>query len=284
MTLHKKFDEGRLFHGDCLSVMANDLKPASVDLVFGSPPYEDIREYKEGKKSTGIAKRTDKWVDWMVIVYQHALRVSKGLVCFVVGHGTGYRDWSAGPALLMAALKDEGIILRRPCYYMRDGVPGSGGNDWFRATIEWIICAANSADKLNFSDNKAEGTKPKYPPGGAFSNRKSSGERVHKKSVVEIKITVPSDVIKCSVGGSRLGSKIAHDNEAPFPLKLPTRFIKSFVPPGGIVLDPFMGSGTTLEAAILLDRRFVGIDLRLSQMKLCERRYRAAMTNKGFTL
>lgn len=73
-----------------------------------------------------------------------------------------------------------------------------------------------------------------------------------------------------------MGSDLAHDNEAPFPLKLAEFFVKSFCPPDGIVLDPFAGSGTTIHAAIKNNRQFIGIDLRDSQIELCKKRIKQA--------
>lgn len=53
-----------------------------------------------------------------------------------------------------------------------------------------------------------------------------------------------------------------HPHTAPYPIDLPLRCITAGCPPGGTVLDPFSGSGTTLEAALRLDRRAIGIDVR----------------------
>jgi DNA modification methylase len=92
-------------------------------------------------------------------------------------------------------------------------------------------------------------------------------------------------VVDCgAVGGGRMGSNIAHENEAPFPLRVPDLFIRSFCPPAGKVWDPFCGSGTTIEAAVRAGRHFVGTDLRLSQVRLTERRVRQARNRKGFGL
>lgn len=74
------------------------------------------------------------------------------------------------------------------------------------------------------------------------------------------------------VGGGLLGSKLAHENEAPFPEKLAEWFIKGWCKPGEIVLDPFSGSGTTATVARRLGRIGIGIDLRWSQCELGSRR------------
>lgn len=69
-----------------------------------------------------------------------------------------------------------------------------------------------------------------------------------------------------------MGSKYAHENEAPFPEQLAEFFVRSFCPPGGTVLDPFSGSGTTCAVAAKNGRQFIGIDIRDSQIELAKRR------------
>jgi hypothetical protein len=65
-----------------------------------------------------------------------------------------------------------------------------------------------------------------------------------------------SDVVDVGVvGGNRMGSRLAHANEAPFPEDLACFFIKTFCPLGGVVLDCFAGSGTTLAVAVAEGRR-----------------------------
>lgn len=82
----------------------------------------------------------------------------------------------------------------------------------------------------------------------------------------------PGNVIKCVVGGGAMGSKLAHENEAPYPESLCEFFIRSFCPPDGVVLDPFCGSGTTGAVALRNGRNFIGIDCRESQIELTKRR------------
>ena len=77
-----------------------------------------------------------------------------------------------------------------------------------------------------------------------------------------------------------LGHPIAHENEAPFPEKLAEFFIRSFCPPGGVVLDPFVGSGTTPAVAVMHGRNAIGIDIRQDQIDLSTRRIREADQRK----
>ena len=276
----------QLICGDYLNVAAL-MEPDSVDLVFGSPPYEDARTYGIDFKLKG-----QDWVDWMVEVIRASLRISKGLVAFVVQGKTKKFRWSATPALLMADLHRAGIHLRDCAFYHRMGIPGSAGPDWLRHDVEYIVCATNGG-RLPWSDNTAMGHPCKYAPGGEMSHRMRNGKRINGKMVYEItttdgyrngdcvvkktgysppKLANPGNLIHCDTGGGRIGSKLAHENEAPFPEKLAEFFIKSFCPPGGVVLDPFGGSGTSASVATQNGRGYISVDIRQSQIELTQRR------------
>ncbi len=68
------------------------------------------------------------------------------------------------------------------------------------------------------------------------------------------------------------------DHEAKFPLELPRRLIQLFTDPGDIVLDCFMGSGTTALAAIQDGRHFLGVELDENYVQLATAKVNAAMT------
>jgi site-specific DNA-methyltransferase (adenine-specific) len=59
---------------------------------------------------------------------------------------------------------------------------------------------------------------------------------------------------------------------ATFPDQLPIDVIQCFCPPSGIVLDPFMGSGTTALASIALGRNYIGYDISKEYCELAKRR------------
>lgn len=287
----------RIDHRECLAWFAE--QPAdSIHLVFGSPPYEQARLYLEDGSDLGIARDTDQWVAWMVDVYKAALRCCTGLVAFVVEGQTRDYRWSASPALLMAALYREGIHLRKPPIYQRCGIPGSGGPDWLRNDYEFVVCATRGG-KLPWSENTAMGSPCVYEPGGDPSYRRQDGSRVNGDGAEEVgyasmedrnnvgphrarqragrayqppEVANPGNVIRLAVGGGNMGDRLSHENEAPFPEALAEFFVRSFCPPGGVACDPFSGSGTTGAVAVRHGRRFVGCDLRASQVRLSRRR------------
>jgi len=151
------------------------LEPGSVDLIFGSPPYESSRTYGIDFKIKAL-----EWVDWMVATYAECVRACKGLTAFVVGHGKGLYHWSATPELLVAELVKKGFHVRPTLFFHRYGIPGSGQKDWLRADTERIVCVTSGKGKLPWADVTAMGHAPKWAPGGAMSNRLSSGARVNQ--------------------------------------------------------------------------------------------------------
>lgn len=276
-TTKKRADQAtiEIINGDCLELMRT-MPTDSVDLVLTSPPYEAARTY-----GIGFTLKGQAWVDWARERFMECVRVSRGLVAWVVEGQTKNYCYTATPALLMADLHRAGVKLRKPPIYQRVGIPGSGGPDWLRNDWEFIVCA--SKGRLPWSDNTAIGHPPKCPPGGKPSHHSRDGrvnrprpqregdyrrERLYKPP----KLANPGNVIRCHGGGGHLGSPLAHENEAPFPEKLAEVFIRSFCPPGGVVLDCFCGSGTTLSVAKQWNRNAIGIDVRASQCELSRRR------------
>lgn len=254
----------------------------TFDLVFGSPPYMDARTY-----GIGAQRDCEAWVEWMLTVVAELTRVCKGLVlinCAGVTRDKCY--WPGCEGLMWEWWKRGHGALWRPAYWHRVGIPGSGGKQWLRADIEYVIPFKKNTDWLAWADNTANGHEPKFAPGGAMSHRvgddrkkrrapngSRNGDVVHSEGYTPPTLANPGCLIRgIKVGGGLLGHPLAHENEAPFPEKLADWFIRSWCPPGGMVLDPFSGSGTTVASAVKLGRVGVGCDLRFSQCQLGRKR------------
>lgn len=287
------YNDGILVQGDNLEWM-KDQPDDSVDLTFGSPPYEAQRTYRELK----FDLKGGAWVSWMLSRWKEMQRITKGLVAMVVEGFTEDFEWSATPALLMAELKRGGFKLRKPPIYQRHGVPGTGGNEWLANKYEFVVCT--SKGKLPWADNTAMGHSPEYGPGGLTSNRTKTGSRANEEFRISTRqkdgskvyrtakmpeIANPGNIIYCgSIGLGRMGCNIAHEGDAPFPEFLAEFFIRSFCPPEGIVLEPFCGSGTTVSVARQHRRRFVGIDIRESEIEKTTRRLVNGALRQGFDI
>lgn len=257
----------RLICGEALNELGK-MKPNSVDLILTSPPYEDARSY--GGKTKLL--RGEEWVAWALEIYLECLRVSKGLVAWVVAGKTTNRRWSAVPMLLAADLHRRGVCLRNPPLYVRYGIPGSGGKDWLANRYETIVCAQRVPGPLPWADPTACGHPPKYGVGGPRSGWQGD-ERASKRTFKQPKLANPGNIIDCgAAGGGHMGDRSAHDHQAPFPEKLSDFFVKSFCPPSGVVLDPFIGSGTTAVSCISHGRKCIGIDINPDYVKAAEKR------------
>jgi hypothetical protein len=272
------------------------LPDGSVDLVVGSPPYRKARLYLEDGKDLGIARDTEDWIDWMLAVTTEALRVCRGAVVWVAAGSTEDRNYHPICEGLMYRWWRQGGHAYRPCYWHRVGIPGSGGDQWFRADVEYAMCFKRPGE-LPWSDNTAMGEPPKCKAGGEFSYRGVDGQRIngfkfpvsmerepdgsrksnkkypcHSRYKTEGLIANPGNLIRSVVGGGKLGHELAHETEAPFPENVPEWFVRSLCPPGGTVLDPFDGSGTSVSVAVRNGRNGIGLDLRRSQADLARRR------------
>ena len=243
------------------------LAAQSVDLVLCSPPYEDARTY-----GIDFNLKGQDWVDWAVRGFVECLRVCRGLVAWVVdGRGAQTCSWSAVPVLMMADLIRADVPIWKPPLYGRYSTPGKF--KVLRNLYELVVCSSNGRT-MDHWDPTAMGNVPKCRPGGRTRPRLKTGERnLSRRDYRQPKRTNAGNLVWCgSVGGGNIGSKLAHENEAPFPEKLAEFFIRSFCPPNGIVLDPFSGSGTTAAVAHRLGRRFIAADMRASQCDLTARR------------
>jgi len=168
------------WHADLGDALSLEYPDKYFDLVISSPFYEDCRTYAEGKEDPGIALKTEEWVRFMRKATHEALRVCKGLVCWVVEGRTRNFRYSGAPFLLMADLIRDGVTARKPMIYERKGIPGSGGPDWVRNDWEAILCFTNGG-KLPYANPLAAGTVPKWGAGGEISHRLQDGQRVNSK-------------------------------------------------------------------------------------------------------
>lgn len=151
------------------------LADQSVDLVIGSPPYCDARDY-----GMNAQRPAAQWVDWMLDVTTEACRVSRGLVLWVCAGVSRKRCYWPAPEGLMWEWYKRGNQLWRPAFWHRVGIPGSGGKQWLRADVEYVLAFKRDAEWLPWADNTANGHPPKWGPGGEMSHRVTAGMRINQ--------------------------------------------------------------------------------------------------------
>ena len=253
---------------DCLDWMRGQ-PDRSVDLVFTSPPYEDARTYGIGFRLKG-----QDWVEWLIPRVIEMCRLSSGLVFVNAAGKVSKGMYHPVMEWLVADLtRKHGIVCGpSPYVFHRIGIPGSGGPRYQARRWEPVY-AFCFKDRLpvKWSDNTATGKPPKYKPGGKPSHHGKNG-RITKRDYKPPKLANPGNVISCKVGGGHMGNDSAHDSPAPFPEELVKPFVLWFCPPGGTVLDPFGGSGTTAAVAKRLGRNGISIDIREEQSEVARQR------------
>jgi len=234
---------------DCVEGMRY-LPSNCIDLVVTSPPYDGIRRYKgfsydlhaTGTEILRILK--DGGIAVMVIQDQ-TKDFAKTLTSFrtVV-------DWC----------DNIGFRLFETVIYRKHGTEGAWWKHRFRVDHEYMPIFMKGARPQYF--NK-EPLKIRSKHGGKVmtgsGNRRTDGKTTKTVTRSINKMKCRGTVWDYLMAGDKNPLKRKHP--AVFPDKIPFDFIKCFCPPNGIVLDPFMGCGSTAVAAVKLKRNFLGFDI-----------------------
>lgn len=250
----------QVLHDDCVNGMKK-LPDRSIDLVVTSPPYDAIRDYrgynvdlhKTGEQIFRVLK--DGGLAVMVIQDQ-TRNFGKSLTSFRT-----IIDWC----------DNIGFKLFETVIYKKHGAEGGWWKTRFRVDHEYIPIFLKGERPQYF--NKEPLKIPSKWAGTRMTGcatRLTNGETLKSKKVVINDKKCRGTIWDYTTCGD--GTKLKHKHPATFPDKLPIDFIQCFCPPDGVVLDPFMGSGTTALAAILLERNFVGYDISEEYCELAYKR------------
>jgi site-specific DNA-methyltransferase (adenine-specific) len=255
-----------IMQGDCEEILKS-FPDNSIDLIFTSPPYADQRNHTYG----GI--RPDKYVDWFLPKSEQFLRVLKPTGTFILNIKERVVDGERHTYVidLILNMKKQGWFWTEEfIWHKKNSYPGKWPNR-FRDNWERLIqfnkskqfhfyqdevmvpvgdWAKDRLSKLSTTDQKRDESKV----GSGFGKKVSNWigrEKVYPTNVIYL--------------ATECGNK---NHSATFPLELPSWFIRLFTKSGDLVLDPFIGSGTTALAAIKLGRHYIGIDKALEYVDL----------------
>jgi DNA modification methylase len=279
----------RLYCDDALTVLKESLCSESVDCVITSPDYWQLRgDTVILPGEIGLEEFYTEYVNKVMAVFNEVHRVLKPTGTFFIvmndsyntpkirntngiptsrGSGTvkqkaGMHDYGTSgvnkklqpgimpasalqiPARLAIAMIDSGKwCLRNDCiWYKRNGQPNTANNRFGLGDCEHVYFFTKQSTAYYF--------KPQYEP---FLSEE--GRQKHKRQVWDIP-TQPS--------------KESHYSQ--FPQALCNLCIEAGCPPGGTILDPFCGSGTTGLAALQAGRNFIGIDISPKFVEIARRR------------
>ena len=248
-----------LYNEDALSAIAR-VADASVDLVIADPPYGLGKDYGNDSDRLGAAEYlawSRRWIDAVVPKLKH----NGSLYVFLT--------WQHSPevfsyAKTLLTMVNEIIWDRR--------VPSMGGSTRkFSSVHDNIGFFAKSRDYYFDLD----AVRIAYD---AETKKARSRSIFVGAKWLEVGYN-PKDVWSVSRLHRQHGEREDHPTQKP--LEIIERMVLASCPEGGVVLDPFMGSGTTAEAAVRHGRRFVGFELNPDYFKIVERRVAEAQSGNG---
>lgn len=243
----------------------------SVDLVVTSPPYDDLRTYND----------SSKWIhNVFKQVADEIARVLKpgGVIMWNVGDAT-VKGGETGSSFRQALyFMDEcGLRLHDTMIYEKTGISFASGPHSVRYSQAFEYCFILSKGKPK-TVNIIMDKKNKWAGISSWGNakaRKKDGtlEDAGKKSKATREYGARTNIwrIKNS-GGFGQSSKESYKHPATMPEELARGHIQSWSNPGDIVLDPFMGSGTTAQVAIEEGRQFIGFEIDPEYFEMATKR------------
>lgn len=244
-----------IHHGDCLDVMGT-MPPDSVDLIVTSPPYAGV------KRDYGMIPH-DEYIDWFTPRVLEMYRILKPTGSFILNIKEnivdGTRSLYVMELVLFLVNNQKWLLNEEYIWHKKNPWPGRW-NIRFKDAWEHLYHFSKTKEiKFNRSDVMYKKSKKSII---RDMKREHIGRTISKsgltrnfKDASKTKYNYPTNVIHCHVENN------TSSHTAPFPSKIPEFFIKLLSDPGNIVLDPFVGSGTTLYAARKLGRVGVGIEL-----------------------
>ena len=283
-----KHDINKIYNDDSAIILKDEqLFPDNcIDLIMTSPPYSDKRKNSYG----GI--HPNKYVEWFLPISEQLHRVLKPKGSFIINIKEGARNGERETYVLelILAMKKQGWLwVEEYCWYKKTSFPGKWNNrfrDSFERCLHFTkqkkfnmyqdsvkVPIGDWSKKRFKSMNENDFIRHSSKTNAAMSRNVSNWlkrKKVFPHNVIvldeEHYDVLPSNVIDEIANIARNGT-----HTATFPIELPMWFIKLFTRKNYLILDPFSGLGTTCQAALLLDRKYIGIEKEDSYCKEAEK-------------
>lgn len=259
-----------ILQGDCEQVLAQ-LPDHSVDLIFTSPPYADQRRHTYG----GVPP--DQYAAWFLPKTAQFLRVLKPTGTFVLNIKervvAGERHTYVID--LIVRMREQGWLWTEEfVWHKKNSYPGKWPNR-FRDSWERLLQFNKARNFAMYQDAvmvpvgdwaKSRLNKLSKTDRSRDESKVASGFGKNVSNWVGRDMVYPTNVL-------HMATECANrSHSAVFPVEMPAWFIKLFTAENDVVLDPFIGSGTTAVAARELNRRFVGIDINEEYCEMARQR------------
>lgn len=250
-----------LWNGDCLEFMKK-MPDRSVDMVLTSPPYDNLREYNGNIVQWSFEKFKE--------IAKEIFRVTKpgGVVVWIVADMV-INGSETGTSFKQALwFMDCGLRLHDTMIWYKKGVTFPDTNRYY-STFEYMFIFSKgkpkAANMICDRENAYSGNKT----GGTY--RESDGTLKHGKMR-----EIPTYGRRFNVWEMSAEKNNRTGHPAVFPVSLARDHIISWSNAGYVVLDPFMGSGSTGVACVNTGRDFIGIELDAGYYETACKRIEAA--------
>lgn len=237
------------------------------NLVITSPPYADMRKYKNFQ---GI--RPDKYVEWFIPRAEQIKRILKDDGSFILNINDKVVDGFRSTYVfrLVIAMEDLGLKLwERFFWYKRNPMPGMGGKR-FRDSTEYLFLFAKNKPRIFMDAVKVPSIDKRSRENAQYGISRSG----HNTTLRETSSRFPDMVVPTNILDIPLGaiSKDAESHIAIFPEKIPEFFLNMTTLENDNVLDPFFGSGTTGKVCTRMNRNWMGFDNSQEYCDIAKRR------------
>ncbi|MCP5018879.1 MAG: site-specific DNA-methyltransferase [Ketobacter sp.] len=249
------YEINKIYAGECADMMSK-LPSECIDLTCTSPPYDNLRDYN------GFT------FDYKPVL-QQLYRVTKpgGVVVWVVADAT-IKGSETGTSFRQALYAMECGFNCETMIYQQAGTGAKGSNYYYWQSFEYMFVFAKgqpkTSNRLKDKPNSQHGKK-----NGQENKVSRMGTRTERGVRVTPKFSARTNVWRYQVGNNG-DDKTNH--QAPFPESLARDHILSWSNPGDLVLDPFMGSGTTAKMAYQNGRNYLGFDISAEYVELAKKR------------
>lgn len=254
-----------LHHGDCLEIMKT-IPDGSVDMILTSPPYDNLRKYQ------GLSFEQFK----SLAVDMQRVLVSGGVIVWVVGDATCKGSETCTSFRQALHFKDIGLNLHDTMIYASEKPPLT--HNRYEQKFEYMFVLSKGKPRVFnpiLEDCKYKGQDTRHR---VFRHDKDLLEVSHQTGPVKDQ-KIKGNIWWYATGFNKSTTdRIAFEHPAIFPDKLAEDHIITWTNPGDVVLDCFMGSGTTGKAAAMLKRRFIGIELDAKYFEIAQKRIQDAET------
>ncbi len=254
--------------GNCEEVLKN-YSDDCIDLIITSPPYADSR------KSTYGGIHPDEYVSWFLPKAEEILRVLNPQGTFILNVKERVVNGERHTYVLelILELRKMGWLWTEEfAWHKKNCYPGKWPN---RFRDAWERCLQfNKSKKFNMYQEEvmvpmgdwAKSGLKKLSDTDKRRDESKVGSGFGKKieNWIGRNMAYPTNVLHLATECSN------RRHSATFPVELPKWFIKLFTRPKDVVLDPFLGSGTTAIAAKQLNRQYLGIEIKDEYCKMSE--------------